>query len=119
MTTIHRPLHDGASYELTSLAPGTAGLHLHDADGDGAVVTFDRAAARQFLDDFTLIAGFQPTGATVPLETALAGSAQKLFERLAELEKTNPAAANRIAAAIASHLRSCKPQALLAAQVGR
>jgi len=117
MTAIRRRLHDGASYELTSLLPGTAGLDLHDTDGDRAVVTFDRAGVRQLIEDLELIAGLRPTGPTVGTAAALAGAVRRNFELLGELEKTDPAAAELIAASIANHLRSWRPMALLASQV--
>lgn len=46
---------------------------------------------------------------------ALAGAVRRNFELLVELAKTDPAAADLIAAAIASHLRSWRPMALLQA----
>lgn len=110
--TIHRELHDGARYDLSAAAPGVTALAVCDADGDTACLALDRAALRRLLEDLELVAGLRPTPSVVPLETALAGSARFLFERLVELDKQNPAAADRLAAAIAAHLRSWRPLAL-------
>lgn len=114
MTAIHRALHDGASYDLASVLPGLAGLSVHDSDGDHAVISFDRAIARQLIEDIELVIGLRSTGARMPLEAALIGSAQRLLDRLRDLDKVDPTAADRICAAIVSHLRSWRPQALLA-----
>lgn len=115
--TLHRPLHDGASYYLTAAAPGVTVLTVTDADDDTAAPALDRSQVRQLIEDLQLVAGLTQTASRLPLEQALIGSAQRLFERLGELGKMDPAAADRIAAAIASHLRSARPMALLAGGV--
>ncbi len=107
---VRRDLHDGAGYTLTAPAPGVTALAVVDADGDTATPCFDRAAARQLVDDIMLVAGLKPTGATVDLATALEGSARILFQRIDdELERQDPAAADRIRAAMVEHLRSKCP----------
>lgn len=106
-------LHDGARCDVVSGPLTTTTLALHDADGDDATVSFDRAKARQLIDAITLVAGLAPTGARIDLATALAGSARVLFQRLDdELEKADPAAADRIRVAMIAHLRSKVPALL-------
>lgn len=117
MTAIHRPLPDGGSYELCAPVPGYTALTMHDADGDRAVVTFDRGAARHLIDDLTLIAGLAPTAPQLGRAAALAGSARVLFERLRELKRDNPAGADMIVAMIVADLRSWDPVSLLTSQV--
>lgn len=112
--SIHRQLHDGASYTLTAATPGVTTVAVQDADGDTATLAIDRSQVRQLIEDLQLVAGLTATMARLPLEQALIGSARLLFERLADLEKTNPAAVDRIISAITSHIRSSKPAALLA-----
>lgn len=112
--TVRRQLPDGSSYEMCAPLPGHVAVTTQDADGDRTVVTLDRAAARQYHDDFAVIAGLVATGASIGLEAALTGTAQRLFQRLRDLDKQNPAAADRIAGAIAAHLRSWRPLALIA-----
>lgn len=114
MTTIQRPLPDGASYELCSWSPGNATMTVVDLDGDRAVVTFDRTVARQLIEDVTLIAGLVATAPTVGPAAALAGAVRRNFELLRELERIDPAAADQIAIGIAHHLRSWKPMVLTA-----
>lgn len=117
MTSIRRALEDGAEYDLTDPTSGCVVLDIHDIDGDRAVVTFDRAQARQLIDDLTLVAQLTPTAPTIGRAAALAGAVRRNFELLEELRKTEPAEAERILAMIAAHLRSCRPTALLQAEV--
>lgn len=113
----HRQLHDGASYTLTAAMPGVTVLAVTDADCDSASPALDRAQVRQLIEDLQLVAGLTQTMSCLPLEQALIGSARRLFERLAELAKTDPFAADRIAVAIANHLRASRPVVLLAGGV--
>ncbi len=115
--SIHRLLHDGAGYTLTAAAPGVTAISLADADGDTASPALDRSQVRQLIEDLQLVAGLTQTMARLPLEQALIGSARRLFERIAELSKVDPAAADRISAAIAAHLRSAHPVVMLAGGV--
>ncbi len=115
--SLHRLLHDGAGYTLTAAAPGVTVLSVSDQDGESAAPAIDRPQVRQLIEDLQLVAGLTQTAARLPLEQALIGTARRLFERLAELDKTDPLAADRIAAAIACHLRSWRPVALLAGGV--
>lgn len=114
MTNLHRDLHDGAAYDLTAAAPGVTVLCIQDADGDAASPALDRQQVRQLIEDLQLVAGLTATAARLPLEQALIGSARRLFERLEDLERVDPAAVDRIIAAITCHLRSSRPVALLA-----
>lgn len=114
MTSIHRPLRDGAEYTLTAATPGVTVLATRDPDDDTTSIALDRPQVRQLIEDLQLVAGLTATMARLPLEQALIGSARLLFERIADLEKVDPAAADRIVAAIASHVRSSRPAALLA-----
>lgn len=117
MTAIHRQLHDGAACDLTAAAPGVTVLSLTDTDGDTATAALDRSQVRQLVEDLQLVAGLTQTEARLPLEQALIGSARRIFERIAELAKTDPYAADRIAAAIACHLRASRSVVLLAGGV--
>jgi len=113
--SVHRELHDGACYDLSAAAPGITALDVQDADGDEACIAIDRLGARRLIEDLTLVAGLTPTGPTVPLAQALAGSARVLFERLIELDKTDPAGVDAVLDSIGSTLRTFRPMAL---QVG-
>lgn len=107
---IHRPIHDGAEYLVSAPTPGVTALCVQDADGDSATVSFDRSGVRQLIDDLSLVAGFTPTGMTLDLAKALEGTVRILFERLDEqLERQDPAAADRIRVAMIAHLRSKAP----------
>lgn len=112
--TVHRPLHDGASYVLTAAAPGVVTLSVSDATDGAATIALERMGARRLIDDLTLVAGLAPTAPLVGLAQALAGSARLLFDRLDELDKTDPTAVDAILATIVAHLRSRRPAALLA-----
>jgi hypothetical protein len=114
MTTIHRPLHDGADYDLTDPTPGYVGLTIQDAHGDRVVVALDRTRVRQLIDDLTLVAQLTPTSPTIGRAAAIAGAVRRNFELIDELRKTEPAEAERILAMIAAHLRSCRPVVLRA-----
>jgi signal transduction histidine kinase len=109
---ILRELHDGASYRLVATAPGTTTIALCDPEHDVACIALDRAGARRFIEDLELVAGLRPTAPALGLAAALAGSVRVVFERLAELEKTDPTGADRIYAAITAHVRSSRPLAL-------
>lgn len=109
---VMQPLEDGASYTLLSKA-GCVGIHLHDAEGDEAVVFLTRDRLRKLIEDLTVVGGLQQTPPTVERAPALAGAVRRNFELLRELEKINPAAADQIVASIAAHLRSWRPLALL------
>lgn len=113
--SIRRALHNGAGYSVIAAAHATTALIVRDLDNT-ASVGLDRAAARLLIEDIELVAGLRPTESAVPLATALAGAVRRNFELLVELDKLDPAAADRIAAGIAHHLRSWKPLAILAAQ---
>lgn len=106
-------LDDGASYRLAATAPGITTLVVRDAEDDVACVALDRAGARRLIEDIELVAGLRPTAPVVDRATALAGSVRILFERLAELDRTDPAGVAQVVAAIAAHLRSSRPLALL------
>lgn len=111
--SVRRDLHDGAGYSVIASAPGVTALVVRDPlDGEEACIGLDRAATRRLIEDLELVAGLRPTGARVDLATALAGSARVLFERIRELDKIDPTAADRIASAIAAHLRAWRPLAL-------
>lgn len=115
--TLRRELHDGARYELAAAAPGVTTLAVHDAHAGAACIALDRGAARQLLEDLTLAAGLTPTAPQLGRAAALAGTVRVLFERLAELKRTEPAAADAIVAMAVAHLRSWDPVSLLNAQV--
>lgn len=112
--SVHRRLRGGGSYTLDAAALGVTTLAARDADDDLAVLGFDRAEVRQLIADLTLVAGLTPTGPTVTRAQALTGSARRLFEALAELDKTEPAVVDAILATIVAQLRSWRPVALLA-----
>ncbi len=112
--SVHRLLHDGASYDLTAAEPGVTVLAVVDADGDLAMPEIDRSQARQLIDDLTLVAGLTPTASAIGKAAAIAGAVRRNFELLAELERADPAAADAIYASIAAHLRSWKPMTMLA-----
>jgi len=113
VVNIHRDLRDGAFYRLTAAAPGYTTITARDADGDTATPCLDRADVRRLIDDLTLVAGLAPSAPAVGRAAALAGSVRRIFELLGELEKTDGAAADEIVAAIAAHLRSWRPLALV------
>lgn len=115
--SLRRDLHDGARYDLAAPAPGVTTIDLQDADGDEACLALDRAGVRRLIEDLTLVAGLTPTAPQLGRSAALAGSVQRIFALLEELDKTDPAAAAELVAAIAAHLRSWRPMALLTAQV--
>lgn len=115
--SLHRDLPDGARYDLAAAAPGITTVAIVDPDGDGACIALDRAGVRRLIEDLTLSAGLTPTTPQLGRGAALAGSVQRIFALLEELDKTDSAAAAEIVAAIAAHLRSWRPMALLTAQV--
>lgn len=107
-----RDLLDGSAYRLVAAAPGTTTLHLRDPDGDVAVATLDRAEVRRLIEDAELVAGLRPVPSGMDPALALRGSLRRIFERLAELQRTNPAAVAAIVAEMTAHLRSWQPMAL-------
>lgn len=109
---LRRELHDGAGYELAAAALGVTTLAVHDADADQACIALDRAGARQLIEDLTLAAGLTPTAPQLGRAAALAGTVRVLFERLENLDRTEPEAVAQIIAALAAHLRSWRPLAL-------
>lgn len=119
MTTafaVHVDLHDGAYCDVVrheaSIA-GTTTLAIHDADGDEALISFDRSKARKIIDAIELVAGLRPTGPKIDLETALAGSLRILLAKIDDdLERANPDAADRLRAMMIAHLRSKRPALL-------
>jgi hypothetical protein len=116
MTIIQRSLHDGASYEISANVPGYTGILVEDTDAAMTMIHLDRAGVRQLIEDLEAIAGLVPTAPTVGPAAALAGAVRRNFELIAELQKTDPAAAELLLASIAAHLRSTRPL-LMAAQV--
>jgi hypothetical protein len=113
---IRRTLRSESSYVLSDESDQLTRLYVKDSDGDESESILDRAEVRRLIDDLTLIAGLAPTASTLGPAAALAGALRRNFELLAELEKTDPAAADQIAASIAAHLRSWKPMILLQSQ---
>lgn len=108
--SVHREFHDGISYDIIASAPGVTTLSIADADGDRSVPSFDRAGARQLLDDIELVAGLRPTASKLDLAAALAGSLRILLQRIDDdLERVSPAAADELRLAMIAHLRSKRP----------
>lgn len=108
-----RELHDGAGYTLTAAAPGVIVLAARDAHGGEAHPAFDRAQARQLIEDIELVAGLRPTAAKIDLAAALAGSLRILLQRIDDdLERADPGAADQLRLAMIAHLRSKRPALL-------
>lgn len=110
--TVHRQLHDGAHYTVTAAEPGVTTVGHQDADDEATVVAMTREQVRQYIADLELVAGLVPTPSAVPLADRLAGSIQRVFELLKELDKTDHKATDRLLAAITSHIRNWRPAAL-------
>lgn len=107
LLTVKRDLHDGASYEVMAALPSITVLTVRDPSGDVVIPAFDRAQVRQLIEDLELVAGLQPTGPKIDLETALTGSIRILMRKIDDdLERVNPPAAARLRAMMFAHLRS-------------
>lgn len=103
-------LDDGAYCDVFATAPGIATMAIHDADGDLSAISFDRAKAREIVDAIIAAAGLAPVS---DLAASLTGSLRILLQRIDDdLERIDPAAADRLRVAMIAHLRSKRPALL-------